>query len=529
MKVPVVAAIAGLLGGAVWGWVDRIPVERRPPHSSVAPKETSVAARPPLTLPEPAPNEPGAAHLQLLERIASASRGDLVALTRELCAGKPDPDNLAFLWERWLDVDPEGGFRALLAGDFGLSDRMRQVVSYLGKWSVRDPDKAIAAALTLPQLSDRHGAVSRISQIMAAHRPADFFRKYAELSKLGGSDFWIKTAAANLAFIAPSTVAGFLVDPPGGLKLADHASNDLYEGLATGWARNDPHAALDFFRKLSDAETRTLGLDRIARAIIARDQDLAAAITKESQGIHAMQGPAEALALTDPEGALAWLKKHFPSEAVVASALAFQQIPRSAGAAVDFISRHAEVLFPAGAPVRGLPMGWFVDDPAAALALTERLRDPDMRSKARTIFLDLMAFSDPEAAITTAHAGPERNRILNTAMENWAKHDITAASDWLAAQPADAVRDDAIAGLLEVTVRVEPEAALPWALAISNPGKRIRGISSVLGQSGKNEPEAATAALESLSLAPAEIEAVLRDMEQNRKFREAMDQVLPQP
>ena len=129
----------------------------------------------------------GGTQLRLLERIGSASRGDMVNLSQELFSGKPGLYTVSLLWERWIELDPEGGFRALLAGELTGEDRMTQVWNYLGKWSVKDPDTAIAQALALPESHDQTVAFSRIVNALVTTRPAAFFRHYAELSKLGAA------------------------------------------------------------------------------------------------------------------------------------------------------------------------------------------------------------------------------------------------------------------------------------------------------------------------------------------------------
>ena len=53
-------------------------------------------------------DEPGSLQLQLLERIVSAPREDLVGLSCEMFNGKPDFYMAGLLWQRWVEVDPEG-------------------------------------------------------------------------------------------------------------------------------------------------------------------------------------------------------------------------------------------------------------------------------------------------------------------------------------------------------------------------------------------------------------------------------------
>jgi hypothetical protein len=270
-----------------------------------------------------------------------------------------------------------------------------------------------------------------------------------------------------------------------------------------------PHG--NFFQRVADPENRNLGLKIFAQQVIARDPDLAAVICKEAGGgSESIQKAAEALALINPDAALAWLKENFPGEsASAASVVARNHIPRTAEGAVDFLVRHAEVLFSQGKTGLDPFSRWSVDDPAAALILTDQIGDEGVRANARALLLDLMAVSSPQEAIQAAAAGPERVRILRGAVENWAKQDLTAASSWLTGQPAGADRDSAIQGLLNVTLRVEPDSALPWAVAISDPLERVNILASVLRRTGRQTAEVVIPILQELSIPPEEITQIL--------------------
>jgi hypothetical protein len=248
MNSPLVWSICGLLLGGAWGWTDRMPAAKNitEPHPSQTGRKDLLPAPIPLT--DAALDGPGGTQLRLLERIGSASRGDMVALSQELFNGKPDQYTVSLLWERWLELDPEGGFSALLAGELTGEDRMTQVWGYLGKWSVKDPDTAIARATALPESYDQNVAFSRISRALAAARPADFFRQYAELSKRDDANYCVESAARNLAATDPRALRELLEDPDA-LRLGEAERNKALEGLASGWAGNDPRAAREFFSK----------------------------------------------------------------------------------------------------------------------------------------------------------------------------------------------------------------------------------------------------------------------------------------
>jgi hypothetical protein len=392
---------------------------------------------------------------------------------------------------------------------------MPHVWEYLGKWSVKDPETALVRAMALPEKRDTDAAMSRITMALAARRPADFFRLYAELAKWGHVGFSIGAAAGNLAATDPTAMAALLKDPPDYLKRNDETREKACRGLAIRWGSTDPVAAAAWFREMENPKDRALGLNEIANQVITRDPVQAAALIRESGSVEsdALKDAAMALAQSDPEAALAWLKKEFPEESVaMAGNVASQHIPRTAQAAVDYLVQHADMLFSNGKIQLFAFIHWSLDDPAAALAIAEKIQDPGTLSNVRARLLGAMAHRSPQGALAAASPGEEQNRVMGSAVENWAKQDLTAATAWLAAQPKGRPRDNAIQGLLNVTLRLEPESAMPWAAAVSDSQTRMAAYAQVLNATGLMEQEAAIAALQAVAASPDEIDQVVKNL-----------------
>lgn len=109
--------------------------------------------------------------LEILERLAQASADDLPALYAEL-ASSSDLSDLTARWERWVDLDPAGGyaFVSRLAADN--EENRARVWWYLRAWSAIDPDAAIKEAKALGTEKDRHVALSRIWGELSSRNPA---------------------------------------------------------------------------------------------------------------------------------------------------------------------------------------------------------------------------------------------------------------------------------------------------------------------------------------------------------------------
>ncbi len=83
----------------------------------------------------------------------------------------------------------------------------------------------------------------------------------------------------------------------------------------------------------------------------------------------------------------------------------------------------------------------------------------------------------------------EKNR--QTLLQSWALTDSVAASIWLASRPLGQNRDAAINGFIKTMVDFEPEVAVQWSSAISDPTQRIHAITDTVLQWAYTNPVAA--------------------------------------
>lgn len=87
-------------------------------------------------------------------------------------------------------------------------------------------------------------------------------------------------------------------------------------------------------------------------------------------------------------------------------------------------------------------------------------------------------------------------------VKEWAEHDSWKASQWLAAQPAGAVRDAGVAALAESLSDEEPESAWEWAWGISNDFDREATMDKVTAAWAKVDGVAARDAVEHAAVDP---------------------------
>jgi hypothetical protein len=472
--------------------------------------------------------KPFAGHLAMLVRISRAKAGDLPNLFLELAADKEASYALSWaLLDLWVALDPEAGFAFVTTAPsppLTAPARTSLVWQYLGRWALRDPDTAVSQMMSLPAQRDRGVAVSRISQYLSEHRPADFFRLLPQLSEVEGreTNYFLKQAAASFAALDPAAAMEALA------KVTEAQRLGTLAGLADGWAQRDSAAAVAWARGLEVESERSLSLHAIANQLILSDPQRAAELCREGtmesdpgastaqSGLSLrLQDIAMKLAARDPMEAVAWLREYFPEQAKsgLGALLAAQDLPQNASAVVERLAQVPDLVFTDGVPSSWLSQ-WngIPDHIPAGLAKAAQIEDASVRSGVLAALLGFQARTEPEEAIRAmgSHSLGEASAayVLEKALRSWAGTDLTAASAWLAAQPPGTERDGAIQGFNEVARVAEPSSALQWAMTISEPQQREQAVLRTLQSWRTIDPSAAAGALDRLVL-PEEKKAAL--------------------
>lgn len=465
--------------------------------------------------------------LRMLEKLATATRAELEEVTMEILAGK-DYQLKNALWDRWIEVDAEAGYEGLMSGKFPAgNEKMIFVWAYIGRWSLADPDEAVARMLALGG-RDLEIAGARISEALSSKRPADFFRLLPELRKGHDWEGHINTAGRGLAEQDPAAAVKLLTDWQGGP--GDKARSRLVQALALGWARTDQQAAKDWAWGLQDADDRTKALTVVAQQIAGDQPEMSAVLLKEAYGFGNGDAVAEESKISqalrhvaldwtarDADAPLEWLVSEFGGTGkTIAHDLVADQIPRESAAAVDYLLRHFELLRDTEGALSASMHQWQPDDAAAGLAKAGEIPDGEQREAVEFYFLTAMASSSPQEAI--AAAGERitdpviKAGILKTAMNAWASADITAASQWLDSQQGGAERDAAIQGFLPTAIRSEQDSALYWAAALSTADGRSQEIASVFQRMRVREESDVREKLSGLPVPDSEKASILEQL-----------------
>ncbi|MCB1095436.1 MAG: hypothetical protein KDN22_07625 [Verrucomicrobiae bacterium] len=125
-----------------------------------------------------------------------------------------------------------------------------------------------------------------------------------------------------------------------------------------------------------------------------------------------------------------------------------------------------------------------------------------------------MAQTDPQKALDWADAlaAEAQPQVYREALNEWAKTDVTAASEYLLSMNKSPERDQAITGLTSSLQREDPASAIVWAQDISDPQLQQETLTSVARSwYYSDDKEAASAWLETSGLPAEAVEKVIAE------------------
>lgn len=175
---------------------------------------------------------------------------------------------------------------------------------------------------------------------------------------------------------------------------------------------------------------------------------------------------------------------------------------------------HAAAFTWAASPAGGAPavQAWLIrmkalSDPAAAAAefqtLAATARQEALRETAYYLGSRFAENDIPAAKawIGSLPEGPARGSATRALVSRWVQEDAPGASEWIRAFPPGDERDDAAAKLVVAIARRNPPDAFQWAVSIEHASKRKECLERVFFEWRTLDPEAASAAMETV---PAE-------------------------
>ncbi len=249
----------------------------------------------------------------------------------------------------------------------------------------------------------------------------------------------------------------------------------------SGWAANEPQAALAYVEVNSSGDSQLLGL---VSGWASTDLASAAEYVK---------GLPEG---SDRDRAIGIVVNNFLQEGAEYAAAWAESLPEG-----DY---KFEV-------VKNLSRQWAsVDAPSTAQWVTG-YAETEMGERAVAVVASQWARDDPEAAALWASSFQEdgsRESSLQAVFNRWGGNDPNAAGEWLNSLPPQSSLDPAVDAFARRISGDDPQGALTWAESIIDSEMRLKSVTIVGQEWYRQDPEAATQWVETSQL-PTEVQTAI--------------------
>lgn len=300
------------------------------------------------------------------------------------------------------------------------------------------------------------------------------------------------------------------------------AAEKLLQETMTKWAGIDPKAALEYSLKIESRRVRSALMAGIFSSWAKTDLNGAyewLVANKEASPDTFRMGIKPVImeaAARDISGAMNLaMNLSTGSSRLSAVRLVMDQAARS-GVAPSLVSYLDSFQTPGerASYAASLAQSWAIYDPQKAAEWALSLTDPSLQNSTMASAVGSWATDNPAAAaewVLTLPQGDLRNRQVAQVTRSWALYEPVQAADWLLAQhPPSPGLDLAVQGLVGSVVRTDPQGAILWASAISDPRVRSSTIYSACQQWMRNDPQKASVYIATAPLTPAQRARLMR-------------------
>ncbi len=367
--------------------------------------------------------------------VMAASRDPQLALKElaKLPLGPQTPEEYAAVFDGWASDPGAAAAAAAAAAAIPIGEsRARALRAVSDEWSREDPKAALDWASALP--STDSVALKQALIEAAAQQPALAAQYLGDLQDASGRAAAISAIAAGMAKTDPGAALDWLDQTATGA-----AYDNSVKSILASSARSDPAAAAMLLNKITDPGDR--------QAVIA---SLAGTWGK-----------------ANPQAALAWA----------------QTLPDA-----DATSRSAAL--------SSIVASWSKSDPAAALAFVQNSPDPTAYLAAAPTLAQVMAQTDPQAALAWANslpAGAAKDQALSNVLVHLAQGgNFTDAWNTASGLPAGPGRDLAMSNVIAALSSSDPAKAASLLGQMDLGGANLTAVQTIATAWIQQDAQAAT-------------------------------------
>ena len=267
------------------------------------------------------------------------------------------------------------------------------------------------------------------------------------------------------------------------------ARTEALTALLERLAAADPDRAISLARAQANLKLREAlmqaALHGWARTAPARAADWALALTDANERERALSTVFAGAVAASPDDAVQWAKGLFqrlPDDAGGYGASLIEAL--CANGSFETAARFASG---GGAQIRA---GWMANaysrwaqfQPQTAANAAAAIQDPELRNEALHGIVGGWSEADPEALVqfvTRLPPDPERGSLLSQSLERWAKNDPESASAWINTAEVGPDMDEGVAAVATMP-SLNPELAVGWAESVVDPKLRSETLVTVV-------------------------------------------------
>ncbi len=260
----------------------------------------------------------------------------------------------------------------------------------------------------------------------------------------------------------------------------------VWSATMLAWTHSDADGAIDFSRKVAEAEDHRREFDRLSLTLGAwasHDPGEARVAAENEEGVRALVEVIKVMLESDIGLAVDTYQSNRDREweadddplTIIAEALAATNDPQRA---VAFLERNAgdNPNYPVAA--EKIALQWAKRDPEAALVWVRRLDKPSERADLQDAIIESLIKEDPQGSAARMMALPaERSRAKHTITlaVAWAEKDVEGALAWSKANLDGFEKIAALSAVGQRLMKSDPEAAIAlideigWHLPLRNP------------------------------------------------------------
>jgi len=372
-----------------------------------------------------------------------------------------------------------------------------------GIWAEKDPQAAMARAITIPNSQERTNALQSVASHWAFQDPRAAWEWGSGLERTRDRDAVLRQivsavvgdgdtgqAIAFLEAMAPGQARRSALqqivssmatsDPESAYEFArsrDESGSEqqLYADIASQWARTDPNRAFEIaLNELDPGHARNSAIQNIISLVAVRDIALAQEMLQQLDGEsmrNSVHSVASTLAKKDVTGALAWAG----------------ELPEGDAKNNAYSTILSE---------------WSQEDPEAALAHGLKIGDQKLRRLCLQSALNRWSCEEAVNAMTWAvenlEAKEQEDLIPESLLGSWVDQDVAGSADWVATLPEGDLRNRCIANLVSRWSHQDLVAAGQWLKTLKHGDGRDQAVDRYASRVFEADPEAALIWVESI-------------------------------